>query len=304
MALIRLDNIENTKILRLSTGFDPLDEAFGVTHHGNIASYGMPCGRIVFASGEPGVGKTRLGIAITKKVNARGGKILVFQGEVRPQEFKQWTGSDIICPTKYFVSDDRDVTAMIGYIRQENPDLVIIDSANMIDDYDKSSEIKGIMDDLKIAVAETGCVCLMIGHLTKAGLMKGNSGVPHLVDVECSIIKVHTANMRSFDGLTFSESSKKLIQENNLDKAQYRAAMEKLCMLVPGMFRYNIGKNRYGPSGGWALFYHTATGIEYLDSPSGLDERMVKLIDKNAGIYSSSNKNKNKNKKASSWWSR
>jgi hypothetical protein len=260
MALYRLDEIEHTKILRLSTGFRSLDLAFGVTTHGNIESHGMPCGRIVFASGEAGVGKTRLGIAVTKNVNAHGGKILVFQGEVRPQEFKQWTGNNVVCPTKYFVSDDRDVSAMIGYIRQENPTLVIIDSANMIDDYDKSSEIKGIMDDLKIAVAETGCVCMMIGHLTKDGKMKGNSGVPHLVDVECSIIKVHTGNMHSFDGIEVAELCKK----NAQTPAQYRQAMQKFTDLIPSMFRYDIGKNRYGPSGGHCVFSHTAEGIKLM----------------------------------------
>ena len=261
MSLYRLDTIENTKILRLSTGFEPLDIAFGHTTHGNIESHGMPCGRIVFASGEPGVGKTRLGIAITKNVNARGGKILVFQGEVRPQEFKQWTGNNVVCPNLYFVSDDRDVKQITKYIRQEDPDLVIIDSANMIDDYDKSSEIKGIMDDLKIAVAETGCVCLMIGHLTKDGKMKGNSGVPHLVDVECSIIKVHTKNMHSWDGISFVE----LIRDG-IDPKMFKKAIQKIESYQPGMFRYDIAKNRYGPSGGYTLFYHTAEGVELLDS--------------------------------------
>jgi len=260
MAIYRLDTIENTKILRLSTGFKPLDEAFGVTYHGNVASHGMPCGRIIFASGEPGVGKTRLGIAVTKNVNARGGKILVFQGEVRPQEFKQWTGTDVICPTKYFVSDDRDVTDMIGYIKQEKPELVIIDSANMIDDYDKTSEIKGIMDDLKIAVAEIGCVCLMIGHLTKDGKMKGNSGVPHLVDVECSIINVHTANMKSWDGIRFVEQIR-----DQIDPKMFKDAIKKIEVFQTGLFRYNIAKNRYGPSGGFVIFYHTDAGIELLD---------------------------------------
>ena len=82
MVLHSLNDIEYTQILRLSTGFPYLDRAFGSTMHGNIESFGMPCGRIVFASGEPGVGKTRFGIAVIKNINARGGKILVFQGEV------------------------------------------------------------------------------------------------------------------------------------------------------------------------------------------------------------------------------
>ncbi|MBT6047304.1 AAA family ATPase [candidate division WWE3 bacterium] len=290
MVLHSLNDIEYTQILRLSTGFPYLDRAFGSTMHGNIESFGMPCGRIVFASGEPGVGKTRFGIAVIKNINARGGKILVFQGEVPPQEFKQWTGN-VTYPHKLFVSDDTKIDQIIKYIRQEIPTFVVIDSANMIDDYEKPSEIRQILDDLKAAVADTGCVCFMIGHLTKDGKMKGNADVAHLVDVECSIIRVHTGNMKSFDGLSLSVAIKERVETN----AQYKAGMQRICDLCPGMFRYNIGKNRYGPSGGWAVFRHNDTGIEYLDAPNGLDPRMGKVIYGTAGVVPVSGK------KASSW---
>jgi len=96
--------------------------------------------------------------------------------------------------------------------------------------------------------------------LTKAGLMKGNSGVPHLVDVECSIIKVHTANMKSFDGISFVEHIRA-----NIHPSRFKEAIKKIESYEPSMFRYNIGKNRYGPSGGFALFHHLTEGIELLD---------------------------------------
>jgi len=280
MALHSLNDIKSTKILRLSTGFDFLDKGFGSTMHGNIESFGMPCGRIVFASGEPGVGKTRFGIAVIKNINRRGGKVLVFQGEVPPQEFKQWTG-EVKYPHKFFVSDDTKIDQIIKYIRQEVPAFVVIDSANMIDDYEKRSEIRKILDDLKAVVSDTGCVCFMIGHLTKDGKMKGNADVAHLVDVECSIIKVHTGNMRSLDGLSLSDSTK----EQALNQAHYKQAMQRVCEFIPGMFRYNIGKNRYGKSGGWALFHHTAVGIEYLDAPGGMSSAMTHLIMKHKEGY-------------------
>jgi len=259
--------------------------------HGNIESFGMPCGRIVFASGEPGVGKTRFGIAVIKNINARGGKILVFQGEVPPQEFKQWTG-DVTYPARLLVSDDTKIDTIIRYIKQEVPTFVVIDSANMIDDYEKPSEIRQILDDLKAAVSDTGCVCFMIGHLTKDGKMKGNADVAHLVDVECSIIKVHTKNMRSWDGIDFVEHLR-----DNLNPKLFRAALKKIESYQPGLFRYNIGKNRYGKSGGFAVFHHTATGIEYLDS-GALFNRI-----NNTNSTDQSYKKPSKASSWSSWWS-
>ena len=300
MVLQSLDNIEHTKVLRLSPGFPHLDRSFGSTMHGSIESIGMPCGRIVFASGEPGVGKTRFGIAVIKNINARGGKVLVFQGEVPPQEFKQWTG-DVTYPRRFFVSDDTKIDMIIKYIRQEEPTFVVIDSANMIDDYEKPSEIRQILDDLKAAVSDTGCVCFMIGHLTKAGKMKGNADVAHLVDVECSIMKVLPSRINLFEDMSSLVHARKLT-EGNL--SAWKGAVKNFCDLVPNMFRYEIGKNRYGQSAGQATFRHTNEGIEFVDSTFGYDGNLLgKLMQKASGCRPVSGKKTQKVKK-NSWWSR
>jgi len=281
MVLQSMDQIESIKISRLSTGFPYLDIGFGSTTHGNIESFGMPCGRIIFASGEPGVGKTRFGIAVLKNINRRGGKVLVFQGEAPPQEFKQWTG-EVGYPQRLLVSDDTKIDTIIEYIRQEVPTFVIIDSANMIDDYEKPSEIRQILDELKSAVADTGCVCFMIGHLTKGGKMKGNADVAHLVDVECSIVKVLSSRIALFEDMSSLVVAREMT-EGNL--AVWKGAIKNFCDLVPSMFRYNIGKNRYGPSGGMAVFRHTSEGIEFVDSPHGYDgDLMDRLMREASGV--------------------
>jgi len=267
MALVRLDQISNSKIYRLSTGFPYLDRAFGVTNINGTDVYGMPRGRIVFASGSPGVGKTRFAISVVKRINALGGKILVFQGEVRPQEFKQWTGSNVADETNFFVSDDREIVKIIGYIKQEKPEFVVIDSANMIEDYNKSSEIRIILDSLKKTVAEVGCVCFMTGHLTKDGKMKGNADVAHLVDVECSIVRL---KLSTVDGMSFIEPMRAVS-----NRATFKRAVSRLLSHNPGMFRFNVGKNRYGPSGGWSVFNHIDSGIEFVDSPFGYNDEFV-----------------------------
>ena len=259
MGLTRLDQIQYSKILRLSTGFPYLDRVFGVTDWGSeVKFYGMPHGRIIFASGEPGIGKTRFAISVVKHVNAAGGKILIFQGEVRPEEFKQWTGTDIHDETKFFVSDDRKIEKMIYYIKQEKPVFVVVDSANMIEDYNKSSEIRVILDSLKDTVAKIGCVCFMIGHLTKDGKMKGNSDVPHLVDIECSLTKL------------LDPKIKNLVDKPLIEK------LRGIFWQLPGTFKLEIRKNRYGASGGYAIFQHIDEGIKFIDSSFGMDPVFLK----------------------------
>jgi len=268
--LIGLDKIKNSSIKRLSTGYPLLDKAFGSTalgKDGTYIFYGMPQGRLVFASGEHGVGKTRLAISVVKKINRTGGKILIFQGEVRPEEFKQWTGEDVANEANVLVSDDRDIEKMVGYIRQEKPLFVVIDSANMIEDYNRSSIIRVILDNLKAAVAEVGCVCFMTGHLTKDGKMKGTTDVPHLVDVECHIIKPKNPKIK-IDA----------IREMPIIE-QFRARY----WTEDRFFKISVGKNRYGPSGGWAVFCHMDDGVSFIDSSFGPSDDTIELINELQG---------------------
>jgi len=263
MVLTRLDQIQNSQILRLRTGYDYLDQAFGVTVSAGVNFYGMPRGRIIFASGEPGVGKTRLAISVMKNINSWGGKILIFQGEVRPEEFKPWAGKDVINESLFLVGDDTEPEKMIEIIRQEKPIFVVIDSANMIDNYNKVSAIREILDSFKNTVAEVGCVCFMIGHLTKDGHMKGNSDVPHLVDVECSITKLKDPKIKPeiWDNMSFYERYSQVLWKQE------------------GMFRFSIGKNRYGASGGWVVFQHNNDGITLWDSSFGPSPDIVRQIE-------------------------
>jgi len=98
----------------------------------------------------------------------------------------------------------------------------------------------------------------MIGHLTKDGKLKGNADVGHLIDVECSLTKLVTPKIKDIHSLS------------NLEQIRHAITM------TPGMFKFEIRKNRYGPSGGWAIFRHIDTGIKFIDSSFGMDEATFK----------------------------
>ena len=242
MAVQSLNEISNSVVNRCSSGIPDLDKIFGKTVVGGFAQYGFPMGYITYLSGAPGVGKTRVGIKIAKNINAKGMRILVFQGEVRPSEFKQWTGTNVENPDNFFVSDDRDLNVMIDDIATNKPHFVIIDSANMIKGFAGQEDCREIFESLKKVVAEVGCHLLMIGHLTKDGKTKGSADVEHLVDVVCKL--KHFPEAEFISGYTKSQ------------KAQIVSAMGNAII-------WEIVKNRYGPAGGWVLFKHNDNGVEF-----------------------------------------
>ena len=69
----------------------------------------------------------------------------------------------------------------------------------------------------------------MIGHLTKNGKMKGNSGVPHLVDVECSIIKVLPSRIKLFSDMSSLVHAREFTGGN---VAAWRKTIKNFCNLV------------------------------------------------------------------------
>ena len=156
MAVHRLNDIGISYVQRLSTGMEQLDQIFGYTKDPlRTSECGLPLGCISFLSGGRGTGKTRLAIKIAQNVAQRGLKVMVFQGEVRPEEFKQWTGS--FRADNFWVSDDSDLETIMEILSKYRPHLVIIDSANMIDGYSKLAECRNIFDQFKVKVAEIGC---------------------------------------------------------------------------------------------------------------------------------------------------
>ena len=83
MAIYRLNQIQETQIQYLPTGFPFLDEILAKQ---SAVVKGLPLGRISYISGEAGVGKTRTAIAIVNNVNARGEEVIIFQGEVKDRK--------------------------------------------------------------------------------------------------------------------------------------------------------------------------------------------------------------------------
>ena len=166
------------------------------------------------------------------------GTVIVFEGEVRPDEFQQWTGSDVAHPEKYFVSDYSDLSEICSTLLNYKPDLVIVDSANMIEGAGSSSKDKVIYPQLRSIIEEVGCHCIMIAQLNQDGTIKGGTTAEHLVDIVAKVDWVSQAPSKDYERIF-----------PNID-----------------CFELRIIKNRYGPPGGHVEFAHERNGVRFICS--------------------------------------
>lgn len=227
-----LDEIESKPIERLSTGIEALDKIYGFSIVNNKEVWGLPKGKISVWSGPSGIGKTRLCICISLFANKIGDRVLTFQNEVSPSEFKGWIKTPVKSPSNFFVSNYSNLLEQIQVIKSIKPDLVIVDSMNMIDGFDSIGNVKDILLKYQETVREVGCHVIFIGHQNKQGDIKGSNDSIYLGDIIA--ILERRKNERTF--------------------------------IV------KIDKNRYGRTGGWVAFIHTDIGIEYLTSSIEIKE--------------------------------
>jgi len=225
----KISEVERKPVVRISTG---------IRHLNGIYGGGLPRGRVSIWSGAPGVGKSRTTIDIAKRINKMGGMVLYFQNEVAPEEFAVWVVDDEIDPSRFLCSNYDTIEEQIEAIRKYRPDFVVTDSLNMIQGFSSSTKIRDIMNGFKEVIAEVEAHAILIGHLNKAGETKGNSDIPHLVDIVCHL-KPH--------------------KDWKDDYGNKHNALK-------GVFIIVVDKNRYGESDGWVAFQHDADGVHEVTS--------------------------------------
>lgn len=232
--ILSYNQIQQENLIRYSTGFPDLDMIYGITHFPDKKySVGLPAGKISLWAGAGGVGKTRVAVEMVLKISAVGLRVLFYQNEVSPTEFKGWVKKPVLHPENLFVGNVISLDDQIQGIRNIRPHVVIVDSINMMEGFTSPDELRNILQTYKNVAEENKCHVIFISHLNKQGEVKGNNDVEYLVDVVARLN--HHTNPETKE-------------------------------VVKGVFYLEIGKNRFGPSGGWIGFVHTNIGIEVFGS--------------------------------------
>jgi len=254
--LVTLDKIQDNAepMERVSCGFPMLDKAMGSTNGVD----GFVRGGMYYLFGQHGVGKSRLSIQIMDNVSSTGENTMICQGEADLNEFANWMSAKPVSTTSHMhLTDDMEFSDLMKNIEKVRPVFTIVDSANMVNGI---SGLKDIQDKYRIwkqTVSKSGTVCILLGQLNQDGSLKGNTAIPHLVDVVGTIFRPKIK--RGWFEVTAIDP-----QTGNKGTLKIKYGDEKQLKKI---FRVWVpDKNRYGETELAVDFKHTDAGINYITS--------------------------------------
>lgn len=154
-----------------------------------VLGKGIVSGSVVLLGGEPGIGKSTLSLQLAQHVASTGKKVLYVTGEESESQIyarSQRLGKN---SETLFVLSEVDIIKILNVVGQLQPDLLIIDSIQVVSHPDVPS-IAGSVNQVRYCATEVikkikgiQCATVLIGHITKDGQLAGPKVLEHLVDV-------------------------------------------------------------------------------------------------------------------------
>ncbi|MDO9547755.1 MAG: DNA repair protein RadA [Candidatus Marinimicrobia bacterium] len=167
----------HVKISRSATGIDEFDRVLGG---------GFVEGMVVLLAGEPGIGKSTLVLQILNKL--KGDRFLYFSGEESEEQISLRAGRMGIEDSRILVACENNLENITTHIENQQPAMVVIDSVQTIysDAYDNVpgsvTQVRECAGTLLRKAKELNFCAVLIGHITKDGMIAGPKVLEHLVD--------------------------------------------------------------------------------------------------------------------------
>jgi DNA repair protein RadA/Sms len=206
---------------RLKTGIEELD---------NVLGGGIVQGSIILLGGDPGIGKSTLAIQVADKIK----NSIYISGEESPSQIKIRAQRLNLDLENLDILPQTSIEKIVATLKSNNKKNAVIDSIQTIHTEEISSapgsvsQITACTVKLVEIAKKENISIIIIGHVTKDGLVAGPKTLEHLVDV---VIYLENDNQNYFK-------------------------------ILRGI------KNRYGSTGEIGVFEMTSAGLSDVKNPS------------------------------------
>ncbi len=174
----KLKDIIVTKEIRLNTGYEELNRVFG----GGIVE-----GSLNLIGGEPGIGKSTLIMQVCSNL-ANIGKVLYVSGEESETQVKLRADRLKVSSDNILFFNETSIDIIESKIEEISPKVCIIDSIQTMYDEEISStpgsvsQVKEVTARLMYLAKKQNLTMIVIGHVTKDGVIAGPRILEHMVD--------------------------------------------------------------------------------------------------------------------------
>ena len=175
---VLLNQISNKDENRYKTGLNEFDRVLG----GGIVK-----GSLLLLGGDPGIGKSTILLQIcnylVEKLN-----ILYVSGEESKRQLKLRAIRLNVNSENLYIMTETDIESILEEIRQNKPNIVIIDSIQTMSHHELSSppgsvtQVKECTNLLMRLAKELEISIIIVGHVNKDGAIAGPKVLEHIVD--------------------------------------------------------------------------------------------------------------------------
>lgn len=171
LPLLALSQVDEAEERRFSSGLSEVDRVLGG---------GFVAGEVVLLGGEPGVGKSTLLLEMAKRMPQR---VYYVAGEESPAQIKlraQRLGvKDLL-----LVRETR-LEPLLALLEEDPPEVLFVDSVQTLEAGGSPGSLVAVREATSALVRfakERGVAVVLVGHVTKEGVVAGPKSVEHAVD--------------------------------------------------------------------------------------------------------------------------
>lgn len=172
----KISEVSSEKEIRLKTGIGEFDRVLGG---------GIVLGSVVLIGGDPGIGKSTLVLQAASTIKA---KVLYVSGEESASQLKMRATRLKVKSDNILILPETDLNTIFSAIKNENPQVVIIDSiqtihnSNLDNSAGSVTQIRECTSLLLEDAKRFNYSVIIVGHVTKEGIIAGPKVLEHIVD--------------------------------------------------------------------------------------------------------------------------
>jgi len=175
-SIYKINELTATEEDRVKTGIKEFDRVLG----GGI----MP-GSVILLGGDPGIGKSTLAMQAAANISSN---VLYVTGEESPKQIKLRALRLKIKSDNFFILAETNLNNILSSIKESEPSVVVIDSIQTMhsEQFDNSpgtvTQIRECTSLLMEEAKKGHFAVILIGHVTKEGIIAGPKVLEHIVD--------------------------------------------------------------------------------------------------------------------------